>query len=195
MMAGTIPGVYSSSTRAELASVIAALPKPGALYFALDNRAVVDGIVNILNGCTSRRPWALRPDGDLWSVAETAIAQRGLHSVRVRWTKGHATWWHIVGGYCTSRDVVANGMSDVAADKGHKVSHRDDEQRMLSYLAHGQRAYCNFIVRMQRYAIAIIKADRAERARKKSSPKARQPRLPGSMRRLRRSPGHSALMV
>ena len=171
MMAGTIPGVYSSSTRAELASVIAALPKPGGLYFALDNRAVVDGIVNILNGFTSRRPWALRPDGDLWSVAESAIAQRGRHSLRVRWTKGHATWWHIVGGYCTSRDVVCNGMSDIAADKGHQVTHRTDEQLIMSFLARGQRAYCKLIWRMQRYAIAIIKADSAERARREFVPR------------------------
>ena len=37
MMAGTIPGVYNSSTWIEIASVIAALAKPGALHIGLDN--------------------------------------------------------------------------------------------------------------------------------------------------------------
>ena len=42
IMAGTLSGVYNSSTRAELAAVIACLPKPGAIHIALDNRSVVD---------------------------------------------------------------------------------------------------------------------------------------------------------
>ena len=108
LMAGAIPGVFSSSTRAELASVIAALPKPGPLHFALDNKAVVDGLRAIISGtATSKRPWALRPDGDLWSVAEEATAKRGAHSVTVQWTKGHATWQHIIDGIVSHRNAIA----------------------------------------------------------------------------------------
>ena len=69
-MAGTIPGVLSSSTRAELAGVIAAMAKPGPLHIALDNLSVGNGVQDILDGTQrSRRPWALRADGDLWTIA------------------------------------------------------------------------------------------------------------------------------
>jgi hypothetical protein len=65
-MAGTIPGVFSSSTRAELAGVTAAMAIPGPIHLARDNLSVVDGINDLLVGNKrSRRPWALRSDGDL----------------------------------------------------------------------------------------------------------------------------------
>ena len=90
-MAGTIPGVFSSSTRAELASVIAALAKPGPIHIALDNLGVVTGMRDLLEDIQrSKRPWALRSNGDLWAIAEQATQLRGANSIAIAWTKGHA---------------------------------------------------------------------------------------------------------
>jgi hypothetical protein len=167
LTAGAIPGVYSSSTRAELASVIAALPKPGPLHFALDNAAVVSGMRAIINGeVTSKRPWALRPDGDLWSIAERAVAIRGSNSLEVQWTKGHASAQHILEGVTSTRNAIGNGMADTAADHGHDAANHSAAQRILSYLAKTQVAYQKFVLRMQRFALAVIRADKEERTRR-----------------------------
>ena len=50
LLAGTLQGVYSSSTRAELGGVISALAKPIGLHLALDNRGVVDRASSIIDG-------------------------------------------------------------------------------------------------------------------------------------------------
>ena len=71
LLAGVLPGVYNSSTRAELAGVITAMSKPIGLQLALDNRGVVDRAASILDGSYRRRkPWALIEDGDLWQAFE-----------------------------------------------------------------------------------------------------------------------------
>ena len=166
-LAGVIPGVFGSSTRAELASVIAALAKPGPLHIALDNLGVVFGVIALLEGIlTSTRPWALRPDGDLWAIAEKAIALSGASSISVAWTKGHATWIHLLNGTSTYRDAIGNGFADAAADHGHKVVGRHDEQRVLDCIAAKQNAYATMMIRFQRYAIAILRADKDERDRR-----------------------------
>ena len=101
-MAGSIPGVHNSSTRTELASVISALAKPGGLHIALDNLSVVQGIQSMLEGSSkTKRHWGLRPDGDLWQIAQEAIFARNPLSIAVTWTKGHATWRHIHEGIIT----------------------------------------------------------------------------------------------
>ena len=170
--AGTIPGVFSSSARAELASVITALAKPGSLHIALDNLAVVNGLNDIIAGAQrSKRPWALRPDGDLWAIAERAIQQRGAHSLTFTWTKGHATWRHMLDGVTTYRDAIGNGFADAAADQGQAVTGKQPEQLILNEVAAQQSAYVSFICRMQRFAIVIINADKAERQRCDFKPK------------------------
>ena len=163
-MAGSIPGVFSSSTRAELAGVIAALAKPGSIHLALDNRSVVDGINALTSGGNrSRRPWSLRSDGDQWAIAEEAIDIKGARSILATWTKGHATWQHIIESTCTSRNAIGNGYADAAADAGHKAAARHSEQLVLDNIAAPQAAYVKFIARMQRYALAVISADKRER--------------------------------
>ena len=88
-MAGTIPGVFNSSARTELAAVIAALAKPGGLHIALDNAGVVSKITRILAGeKLSTRPWQLAQDGDLWEAFEQAIKERNIGSIVVEWGEG-----------------------------------------------------------------------------------------------------------
>jgi hypothetical protein len=160
MMAGTLPGVYNSSTRTELAAIIASLSKPGGLHIALDNMSVVNGVMNIIEGKSRRkRPWNLRPDGDLWQIAEQAIAARNPQSLQITWTKGHATWEHIVGGLVFAGDAVGNGQADLAAEHGHRAVDRQALQEVLSYQARAQAAYVQIMVRFQKLALAIIKAD------------------------------------
>ena len=84
LLAGTLQGVYSSSTRAELGGTISALAKPIGLHIALDNRGVVDRANSIINGTfKTRKPWALLDDGDLWQAFSDAVQARGASSVAI----------------------------------------------------------------------------------------------------------------
>ena len=140
------------------------MTKPGALHLALDNLSVVNGIQRILEGGKRpRRPWSLRPDGDLWEIAERAIKARGFNSIAVTWTKGHATWRHILEGVTTERSAIGNGYADAAADAGHEAVDKHDQQAVLNHIAAGQKAYTKLIARLQRYALAIMRADKVAR--------------------------------
>ena len=88
---------------------------------------------------------------------------RNPKSVATTWTKGHATWEHILDGVVSSANATGNGLADVAADQGHVAVGRQQEQCILSYLAATQKSYALLIARMQRYALAILAADKASR--------------------------------
>jgi len=167
MLAGALPGVFNSSTRTELAGVISTLAKPGGLHIALDNLSVVEGITDIIaSRTTSRRPWPLRTDGDLWSVAEEAIAARNPASITVSWTKGHAQWWHIIHGFVTERNAIGNGQADIAASLGHAAAQQQPSQAALTYHAKVHDEYVSIMQRLQAFAIAIMQADKVCRETK-----------------------------
>ena len=85
MMAGVLPGVYSSSARTELAEFISSSAKPGGLHLAMDNRGVVDKATKILRiaGRPHKRLWALRTGGDLWAIVQFIAEQRNAPSIQL----------------------------------------------------------------------------------------------------------------
>ena len=42
-----------------------------------------------------RRPWGLQPDGDLWEHFHKAAIAKGVRSIKITSTKGHATEQHV----------------------------------------------------------------------------------------------------
>ena len=167
LMAGTLGGVFNCSTRTEPAGVISCLPKPGGLHIALDNESVVDRGNEILNGAfSSRKPWGLLTDGDLWQTFADAITLRGAHSVKLSWTKGHSSWQRIAASVANPENayahsnIVGNSIADAAADKGHEAVGQADRQRVLDYFASKQQAYRGLIERLQKFAAALLLHDR-----------------------------------
>ena len=160
LQAGVLPGVFNSSTRAELAGVISSLPKPIGLHVALDNRGVVDRANAILNGTfRHRRPWALMDDGDLWQLFEDAITVRGPHSLAFSWTKGHASWSNILAN-STNEHAVGNGQADLAADRAFDACEKGDSHSVLKFHALKQQAYQKLISRLQGFASKLILRDK-----------------------------------
>ena len=163
LMAGTLRGVYSSSTRTELAAILSALSKPGGLHIALDNRAVVNRGSALINGTfTSRKPWGLLHDGDLWQAFDNTIAIRGRHSIKLTWTKGHASW-NLVFNQSSHASTIGNSLADRAADEGHSACGLDDENTTLDFHAKKLRAYQHLIARLQAYAAQILLKDKEMR--------------------------------
>ena len=160
LMAGTLSGVYNSSTRAELAAVIACLPKPGGLHIALDNRSVVDRCNAILSGAfVSRKPWGLLNDGDLWHTFVDSIKIRGAHSVAVTWTKGHSSWQRIASS-TSHANTVGNSIADFAAEHGHEAANLSDHRLVLDHHAAKLTSYSKLVARMQKFAARLLMHDR-----------------------------------
>jgi hypothetical protein len=165
LLAGTLPGVYNSSARTEIAGIITALAKPIPIHIILDNKGVVDRIsAMIRNQWYHRKPWELLPDGDLWRVVEETLKYRGSQSTRVSWVKGHAPWSRILQERNCS-NYIANGQADYAADQGAQAVHLQDVQKVLSFHAAKQDAHEKIIARLQRLASALLEEDRSIRQR------------------------------
>ena len=72
---------------------------PGPQHVATDNIGAVKKWTNLLRliECNElshflrKRPWGMRPDGDVWEVAATIVRTKGPSNIKVTWTKGHAT--------------------------------------------------------------------------------------------------------
>ena len=160
MLAGIIPGVFNSSSRAELAGLISALAKPIGLHIALDNKSVADRARSIIEGtCQRRRPWRLMPDGDLWHLVAQLIAARGEGTTRVSWTKGHAGWqW--IARQSDNATTVANGQADYAANCGTAAIGMSSSVSALDFHAKKLKEYEGTILRLQIHAAKLLKHDK-----------------------------------
>jgi hypothetical protein len=160
MLAGIIPGVFNSSSRAELAGLISALAKPIGIHIALDNKSVADRARAIIEGtCQSRRPWRLRPDGDLWQLVAQLIASRGEGTTKVSWTKGHAGWqW--IARQSDNATTVANGQADYAANCGTAAIGRCSDVAVLDFHAVKLKEYESLVLKLQVHAANLIQHDK-----------------------------------
>ena len=92
-------------------------------------------VSRILDGHVGGRPFELTIDGDLLTVIERMIHQRGVRSVRISKVKGHADGDMVAVGRVLVEDRVGNDLADRAADFGRRgVSHlvMDVRRRFVS---------------------------------------------------------------
>ena len=75
----------------------------------------------ILDGAISRRrPWSLKPDGDLWCLVDSLIQQRCTIPTHIEWIKGHVSLQMLDQGYSV-RNAVFNSYADAAAGAAHRI--------------------------------------------------------------------------
>ena len=161
-VAGSLFGLFPSSTRIELAGAIGALLQPRPVHIAADNASVINkaNVVLHRNG-PGRRPWGLQADGDLWETFHALVQQRGAHSIALTWTKGHATYDHLIRQVTSSRNAVFNAYADAAADQGHRRDTVRVVNEVLNYLAAKHRRLTDImraiVRRVARVAAAVNK--------------------------------------
>eukprot|EP00969_Alexandrium_andersonii_P079411 3501605-Alexandrium_andersonii.AAC.1 len=61
---------------------------------------------------TSRRPWALRPNGDLWKHLHGLLQQRGMHSLHIAKVKAHLGVQDVARGTISAQDQRGNSIAD-----------------------------------------------------------------------------------
>ena len=122
-----------SSTRVEAQGVLVAAAHPGPQCIATDNIGTVTRWSQLLHAVKydtlplllRRRPWGLRPDGDVWEAAAHLIARKGPDSIRVIWTKGHATDDDIREGKSCEEHRKGNEVADLLAGAAHELQPSD----------------------------------------------------------------------
>ena len=130
MTLGSMVGINTSSTRAEIAAAIMALQRPGPCHIATDSQALHDRCSVYLQHFRKRRPeglrtadgrlkaggdisplhrryphrraWNLIKDGDLWGMVARIIGAKGESSIAISKVKAHLDMEHEQKGrhYC-----------------------------------------------------------------------------------------------
>ena len=62
---------------------------------------------------TKRRPYSLQKDGELWAKFDWVANIKGLLSIIIEWTKGHAKATDIDAGEATPESKAGNDESDI----------------------------------------------------------------------------------
>ena len=77
-----LPGLGSSSTRAELAAGLIALAHTGPVHMATDSQSFMDKATAVqgvaLAGTQPKRAWLSQRDGDLWAMYHTFLTHKTL---------------------------------------------------------------------------------------------------------------------
>ena len=105
--------------RAELCGAILVLAAKRPAFAAIDNAAVVKGINKALALIRLGRPFAYwrKPNADLLRVSWQILKSRRPGSVRVKWTKAHATDEHVRQGRTTREEAQHNERADHVAEE------------------------------------------------------------------------------
>ena len=121
-VAGTLPGIFFSSGRAELAGAIVGLLSRDFVTLKADNRGNMDKTLKYMQlGTSGRKHWPLHHDGDLWELLFSVGKARGFNAFTNHWCKGHVTLQFLQEGKGQACDAIMNSLADLAADKAYRV--------------------------------------------------------------------------
>ena len=128
------------------------------------NSCALSHLANILRGATGtwKKPWGMRPDGDVWAILECIVDARGRGATKCSKDKGHATDEDVRLGRVSVVDKAGNDIADRMVHKGYATY---GERRRALCQFHEQRRteYAAFIGKVQAMMLAIIAATRQRR--------------------------------
>ena len=149
--------LFHSSARAELAGLVTGLLAPTAVHIGLDNMGVTQKGAAILGGTISRRrPWSLKPDGDLWCLVDSLIQQRSTNATYLDWIKGHVSLQLLDQGYSV-RDAVLNSCADAAADAAHRIGTMKLQHEILNFFGRKQHEMVGILTAILRRIARVAK--------------------------------------
>jgi hypothetical protein len=155
---GALTGQRCSSTRAELGAGILAIHGPTAVHQGTDSQAYLMRANKILAGVnlTTRKPWGIQKDGDLWQIFEQSATAKGLEAIRITKVKAHSTSEMIATGVTTSRDKHGNDTADRAADAGILL-HGADVAELATFFQARHKEYEKIMGRIYTLILAVRK--------------------------------------
>ena len=96
--------------------------------------------------------------------------QKNSEAINLTWIKSHPSWRHFLDEEVDPRTSIGNSIADYAADQGHTVQGVAHIQTAFNFLASKQEAYEGLVRRLQRLAIALLRADATLRSEKGVQP-------------------------
>ena len=129
-----IKGVPISSTRAEITAIAVSSLIPQPLHIGTDSLVAVNNFAKckarvlahlargtesacIFNGRWANPFWVNKSDGDIYSILEHALTQRGCASMRLRKVPAHQDFSAIAEGKISEADWFGNHLADAAASQ------------------------------------------------------------------------------
>ena len=87
----------------------------------VDNSSALSQLANILRGTTGswKKPWGMRPDGDVWAILEGIVDARGRGATTCSKVKGHATDEDVRLGRVSIVDKTGNDIADRMVHRGY----------------------------------------------------------------------------
>ncbi len=151
-----IGGFSGSSTRTEIAAGIVAILAHGPIHIGSDSEVFVNIANEILceisEGRLHKRQWSTTSDGDLWQHFANAAAIKTPQSIRLTWTKGHATAQHVLQGITTKADREGNRIADLAADEGVKL-HGEEVHEIARLFSKRYKQHRDFMLKVCKHII------------------------------------------
>ena len=159
--AGIVLEPFSSSTRCEIVGLLVGVSAPHSVHIATDS-ANAAAIASSLIDCSKlRRPLQLLSDGDLWEAFRQACEDKGPGTVKVSWTKGHASLASMLDGTCSLAAAVHNSIADKAAEQGAHTATDRAKADLARYYDYKQKAKDRLFAAIHR-RIARVCAKAAE---------------------------------
>ena len=154
---GYLTGRRPSSTRAEVAGILASLLATIPLHIACDNAAAVRTFSRLTRGVLrlDRRPWGLRSNGDLWSQVHAAWSAKGEATVTISKCKGHADDKDVAEGRSTPHLRAGNQAADMYAERGRLA--RPATEHVLAWIAAQRQHYTVFMHAVQDMMLCIFR--------------------------------------
>ncbi|WP_353239659.1 hypothetical protein, partial [Limnohabitans sp.] len=148
---GQLDGHPISSTRSEGWGLIAAHMLPIPVHVGVDNSGADSNANKILSGefNLARRPWGMRPDGDVWGLLHSLIVQRGVGATRVTKVRGHATSAMVDSGAVRRQDMMGNYAAAATVERGYR-SYRPSRLALAALFEERHKLYLAFSTCIQR---------------------------------------------
>ena len=160
LYANALFGPVCSTGRVELAGALAALYAPGPLHLATDSAYVMAGYRALIDNAIDldRKPWLLRPDGDLWGHFQAAfLARGGVRSTRLSKVKAHLEEAAVEDGRIPREQWLGNARADGEATAANRF-HGPALGLFSRVAAARQERYQVLVGRIQRHILAIDSA-------------------------------------
>ena len=105
-------------------AIIGAHLIPRTLHVGVGNSCALSHLANILRGATGtwKKPWGMRPDGDVWAILECIVDARGQGATKCSKDKGHATDEDVRLGRVSVVDKAGNDIADRMVHKGYAMA-------------------------------------------------------------------------
>jgi len=178
-------GAVQTSTRAEVAAGLLTFYSPGKVNILTDSESFVKGFERLQRRIKEggyNKPWAAIRDGDLWRMWERNMRARGVDTVTVRWTKGHATEQDVASGVCSSEDRMGNAAADSLADCGAlRAEYGKDAHRYMTLMQARHGLYSALVHRIHVHQLAVM--ERVSAAVRGPMSSVTPPRPPRRLRR------------